>query len=412
MTDTKMKTFNAEEVRSQFPVLSAVVHGKKVAYLDSGATTLKPQSVIDRLTTYYTQETANIHRGIHTLSELSTEKYEKTRDQIQELINAESRKEIIFTKGTTDSLNILAHVFGQAFISEGDEIIISTMEHHSNIVPWQLLCERTKAVLKVIPVNQKGELLIEEYENLLTNKTKLVSINHISNSLGTINPIKEIITSAHKFGAKVMIDAAQSIAHTKIDVQDLDCDFMAFSGHKMYGPTGVGILYGKEDLLNALPPHQGGGDMIDQVTFEKTTYNDLPYKFEAGTPNIAGVIGLGAAVEFLNSLDYKKMNEFETELLTYGTEKLSKIPGIKFIGTASKKSNIISFVIDEIHAQDIATFVDRSGIAIRTGHHCTQPLLKELGVDSTCRVSLSIYNTKEDLDRLYESLMKVVDIFN
>lgn len=404
------KEFNLEKIRDCFPNLSEKVNGKTIAYLDNGATTFKHKDVIAAIDTYYSKECANVHRGLHSLSEISTAKYEKTRDLVKRLINANKREEIIFTKGTTESINLLARTFGET-LNAGDEIIISYMEHHSNIVPWQMLCERKGLVLKVIPMNERGELIMEEYKNLLNDKTKLVSVNWISNSLGTINPVEEIIALAHQQNAKVLIDAAQASAHTDIDVRALDCDFMAFSAHKMYGPTGVGVLYGKEDLLNAMPPFHGGGDMIDVVTFEKTTYNEIPYKFEAGTPNIAGVIGFGAAIEFILGIDLKKAAEYEDGLLDYTRKKLTQIAGLREIGTASKKANIFSFVIDGIHPQDIATFIDKYGVAIRTGHHCTQPVMEHFKVSATCRASISIYNTKEDIDKLYDSLLKVVDIF-
>jgi cysteine desulfurase / selenocysteine lyase len=403
-------SFDITQIREQFPTLSEQVKGHQLVYLDNGATTLKTVGVIEAVNTYNQKETSNVHRGIHTLSERSTVKYERTRDLVQELIGANKREEIIFTKGTTESINLLAYTLGNS-ISAGDEIIISQMEHHSNIVPWQMLCERKEAKLKVIPMNEKGELIISHFEELISDRTKIVSVNWISNSLGTINPIQDIIKIARTVGAKVIIDGAQAASHLHIDVKQLDIDFLVFSAHKMFGPTGVGVLYGKEELLNAMPPFHGGGDMIDKVTFKKTTYNDLPYKFEAGTPNISGVIGFGAAIEFINQLDFNEVKAHEDELLNYAREQLTKIKGLKEIGTAANKANIFSFVIDGIHPQDIATLIDNYGIAIRTGHHCTQPVMEHFKVSATCRASFSIYNTKEEVDKLYESLLKVIDLF-
>lgn len=402
---------NHQQVQKRFPQLSNPYEGNHITYLDSAATTLKLDSVMQALETYYTKECANIHRGIHTLSEVSTSKYEKTRDLIKDFINAPKREEIIFTRGTTDSLNLVALSYGRENIKAGDDIIISTMEHHSNIVPWQMLCEQTGANLKIIPINDAGEILIEEYKKLLSKKTKLISFAYVSNSLGTINPVKEMVDLAKSYGATVVIDAAQAAAHIKIDVQALDCDFLAFSGHKMFGPTGFGVLYGKEALLNAMPPLYGGGDMIDTVTFEKTTYNTLPHKFEAGTPNIAAVIAMSPAIEFINEIGTDAISEYEDELLAYATEKLSSIKELTIIGTAKHKSAVISFVVDGLHPQDIATFLNKYHIAIRTGHHCTQPLMKRMNVPATARASFGIYNTKEDIDKLYDALTKIIEMF-
>jgi cysteine desulfurase/selenocysteine lyase len=402
---------NFSEMPSYFPQLNEKINDKKIVYLDSAATNLKLGSVIDLVTTYYQKECANVHRGIHTLSELSTTKYENTRTLVSEFINSPKREQIIFTKGTTEALNLVAKSYGEQNIKAGDEIIVSTMEHHSNIVPWQMLCEKTGATLKVIPINDAGEILIEEYKKLVNENTKIVSVAFISNALGTINPIKEMIDIAHSVGSIFVVDAAQASAHVKIDVQELDCDFLATSAHKMFGPTGVGILYGKEDLLKDMPPIFGGGDMIDVVTFEKTTYNVIPQKFEAGTPNIAGVIGLAPAIEFINEIGLDNIANYEHELLVYATEKLSSIPELTIIGTAKNKSAVISFVIEDIHPHDIATLANKYAIAIRTGHHCTQPLMKRMKVPATARASFSIYNTKADVDKLFDTLTNIINLF-
>ena len=397
--------------RKDFPVAEQIINGKRLAYLDSGATTLKPNIVIDELDLYNRKETANVHRGLYWLSENATAKFELTRDKIAKLINSPDRKQVIFTKGTTESVNLVAQCYARHFLSEGDEILLSQMEHHSNIVPWQMVAEEKKLTIRVIPINQKGEILFDEYKKLLTQKVKLVSVVYISNALGTINPIKEMIHSAHQVGAKFFVDAAQAISHIKVDVQDLDADFLAFSGHKMFGPTGVGVLYAKEDLLNQMPPYQGGGDMIDVVTFEKTTYNNLPHKFEAGTPPIAAVIGLGKAVDYINQIGLETIHKVEEELLDYATTKLSSIPGFKIYGTAQKKTSVISFGLEGIHPHDIATLIDKEGVSIRTGHHSTQPLMKFFEVPATCRASLSIYNNQADIDQLYAGLIKVKSFF-
>ncbi len=397
--------------RKDFPAAEQIIGGKRLAYLDSGATTLKPLEVIDEVDRYYRQETANVHRGLYWLSENATNKFEETRDKLTSLINAPDRKQVIFTKGTTESVNIVSQCYARSFLNAGDVILLSQMEHHSNIVPWQLVAEEKNLKIKVIPMNLQGELLIEEYKKLLSSEVKLVSVTYVSNALGTINPIKEMTQMAHAVGAKIFVDAAQAIAHKKVDVQDLDVDFLAFSGHKMFGPTGVGVLYGKEDLLNSMPPYQGGGDMIDVVTFEKTTYNTLPHKFEAGTPSIAAVIGLGKAVDYLQKVGLDTIHEAEDELLRYATEKLKTIPGLVIYGEAREKAAVISFGIDGIHPHDLATLIDKEGVAIRTGHHCAQPLMKFLCVPATCRASLSIYNNKDDIDQLYSALIKVKTFF-
>ena len=396
--------------RQDFPNLKRRVHDKPLIYMDNAATTLKTQGVIDAVERHYSQETANVHRGVHFLSEYSTSLFEGTRESVRKFLNAELEEEIIFTSGTTASINLVAQSFGQS-IKEGDEIIISWLEHHSNIVPWQMLCERTGAVLKVIPVDDDGALIMEEYDRLLSEKTAFVSCVWVSNTLGTVNPIKEIIEKAHVVGAKVLVDAAQAVCHMPVDVRDIDCDFLAFSGHKLLGPTGTGVLYGKKDLLDAMPPVNGGGDMIDTVTFEKTTYADLPNKFEPGTPNIAGFIGLGKAVDYLLNVKFDDIIAIENALTEYGTEKLQTVPGLKIIGTAPGKASVLSFVIDGIHPHDIGTFLDQDGVAVRTGHHCTQPIMQRFNIPATARASLAFYNTFEEIDILTESLIKTVEIF-
>jgi cysteine desulfurase / selenocysteine lyase len=400
------------EIRKDFPILSQKVRGKQLVYLDNAATTQKPQVVIDAINKYYAEQNSNIHRGVHFLSQQATTAYEDARKKIQQFINAPKAEQIIFTKGTTDGINLVAHSFGKAFVKQGDEIIISALEHHSNIVPWQMLCEDRGATLKVIPINDKGELLIEEFKKLLSPKTKLVAVNHISNTLGTINPIEEIISLSHSVGAKVLIDGAQAVAHTKVDVQQLDCDFYVFSGHKLFGPTGIGVLYGKEELLNSIPPYQGGGDMIKTVTFEKTEYNDLPHKFEAGTPNIVGGIGLGAAIEYVNSIGLENIAQQENALLYFATEQLKLIDGIRFIGEAEKKTSVISFLVDGAHPFDVGTILDQLGIAVRTGHHCTQPLMDFYQIPGTVRASFSFYNTNEEVDTLLEGLKKAMQMLS
>lgn len=404
---TIISKFDVDSIRSQFPALNQTVYGKRLVYLDNGATSQKPQMVIDAIDKYYSKENSNIHRGVHFLSQEATTLYENARNTIQKYINAPSSDEVLFTSGTTGGINLVAFSFGET-LNEGDEIIISAMEHHSNIVPWQMLCERKKCVLKVIPINEKGELIMSEFNNFLTDKTKLVSITHISNALGTINPIKEIINKAHKVGAKVLIDGAQSIQHTKVDVQELNCDFFAFSGHKVFGPTGVGILYGKREVLESMPPYQGGGDMIAKVTFEKTTYNELPHKFEAGTPNISGGIALGRAFDFMNQLDLEAIENYESELLEYAQSELLKIDGLKIIGTAYQKVSVISFIIEGLHPFDVGTLLDKQGIAVRTGHHCTQPVMDFFQIPGTIRASFAFYNTKEEVDILVNGLKRSI----
>lgn len=407
---TKEKTgFNVAEIRSQFPTLQREVYGKPLIYFDNGATSQKPQVVIDALTHYYELENANIHRGVHLLSQEATSAYENARKIVQTYINAKFDHEIIFTKGTTDGINLVAFSFGE-LLNKGDEIIISAMEHHSNIVPWQMLCERKGCVLKVIPISHSGELQLTVFESYLSEKTKLVAVTHISNTLGTINPIKTIIDKAHSVGAKVLIDGAQSIQHLKIDVQALECDFYTFSSHKVFGPTGVGVLYGKEVILNAMPPYQGGGDMIERVTFEKTSYNELPFKFEAGTPHISGGIATGVALEYLSNLDLEAIHAYEADLLEYAQTLLLEIKGLQIIGTAKDKTSVVSFIIDEIHPFDIGTLLDKQGIAVRTGHHCTQPLMDFYKIPGTIRASFAFYNTKEEIDVFIKALRRSIEM--
>ncbi|PCI94528.1 MAG: cysteine desulfurase CsdA [Flavobacteriales bacterium] len=399
---------NIEKIRKDFPILSREVNGKPLIYLDSGASSQKPQQVIDVISHYYEHEHSNIHRGIHTLSQEATTAYEDSRKTVQAFINAKHDHEVIFTAGTTESINLVASSFGKKFLEKGDEIIISTMEHHSNIVPWQMICEEKGAILKVVPINDKGEFLMEEFEQLLSKKTKLVAITHISNTLGTINPVKEIIVKAHQNGTLVLIDGAQAVPHKKVDVQDLDCDFYAFSGHKMFGPTGVGILYGKESILNDLPPYQGGGDMIKTVTFEKTTYNCLPHKLEAGTPNIVGGIGLAAAINYMNAIGIDKIEAYEHELLIYATEQIKQIEGVRIVGEAANKASVLSFLVEGTHPSDIGMIIDKLGIAIRTGHHCTEPLMNRFEILGTARASFAFYNTIEEIDIFITALKKAI----
>jgi cysteine desulfurase/selenocysteine lyase len=405
------ENFNVEEIRKDFPILREQVYGKPLTYLDNAATTQKPQVVIDTLTQYYSRENANIHRGIFCLSEQATKRYKSARHKVQEFIGAASDKEIIFVRGATEAINLVAHCYGRTFLKAGDEVLITHMEHHSNIVPWQMLGEETGVKLKVAPINDQGELILEDFKKLLTDKVKFVSVTHISNALGTINPVKEIVRLAHAQGIPVLLDGAQAVAHTPVNVQDLDCDFYVFSGHKLLGPTGIGVLYGKREFLEKMPPYQGGGDMIRSVTFEKTVFNDLPYKFEAGTPHIAGVIGLGVAIDYIGSIGLERIEAYEQELLQYGTEKLLQVPGLRLIGTAKHKSAILSFVLGEAHAHDIGTILDRQGIAIRAGHHCAMPVMQRFNVPATTRASLAFYNTKEEIDRLVTALHEVTEVF-
>jgi cysteine desulfurase/selenocysteine lyase len=404
------QTYDVAAVRQHFPVLNREVKGKKLIYLDNAATSQKPQVVLDALVRYYTDYNANIHRGIHTLAEEATAAFENTRNAIQRFLNASSREEIIFTKGTTEGINLVAYTWGRQNIKAGDEIIVSAMEHHSNIVPWLMLCEEKGAILKVIPINDDGELLMDEYEKLITERTKLVSIVHVSNALGTINPVKEIIKIAHNAGALVLVDGAQSTVHLDIDVTDLDCDFFAFSGHKLYGPTGIGALYGKKELLHGMPPFHGGGEMIKEVSFQSFSYNDLPYKFEAGTPNVADAIALRTAFEFTEALGKENIRQHENELLAYSTEQLDAIDGIRIIGRAKEKISVLSFVVENVHPQDLGILLDNRGIAVRTGHHCAQPLMDRFGIPGTTRASFALYNTKEEVDELVAGLQKAIKL--
>jgi len=395
-----------QSIRSQFPILTRKVHNKPLVYLDNGATTQKPQIVIDAISNYYENLNSNVHRGVHHLSQLATDAFENARKTVQNFIGAESEKEIIITKGTTDSINLLAFSYGEAFIEEGDEIIISEMEHHANIVPWQMLCERKKSVLKIVPINEKGELMMEVFEKMLSSKTKMVSLAHISNTLGTINPIKQIVEMTHAAGARVHLDGAQAVAHTPLNLKDLDVDFYSFSAHKMYGPMGVGILYGKAELLREMPPYQGGGEMIDQVSFAKTTYNEIPYKYEAGTPNVEAMLGFEAAIQFLLDIGLENIKIAENNLLEYAQNKLCNIDGLKIWGQSDQKAPVISFLLEGIHPFDVGTIIDQLGIAVRTGHHCAQPMMDKYGIPGTIRACISIYNTKEDIDRLVEAVLK------
>jgi cysteine desulfurase/selenocysteine lyase len=404
------KTFDVQRVREDFPILKQRINGKPLVYLDNAATSQKPQVVIDAITKYYTWENSNIHRGVHFLSTNATLSYENARTKVQKYINAQHSHEIIFVRGTTEGINLVAHSFGRKNLRQGDEVLISAMEHHSNIVPWQILCEEKGAKLRIIPMNDNGELLLDEYEKLLSERTKIVAINHISNALGTINPVKWMIERAHQRGIPVLIDGAQAAPHIRIDVQHLDADFYVFSGHKMFGPTGIGVLYGKSELLGAMPPYQGGGDMIKSVTFEKTLYADLPNKFEAGTPNIAGGVGLGATIDYLNGLDWEAIANYEHELLSYATDALASIKGLKIIGTAKEKAGVLSFVLSDIHPHDIGTILDDEGIAIRTGHHCAQPVMQRFGIPATARASFAFYNTKEEVDVLVKALDRVKEV--
>lgn len=403
--------FDVERIRQDFPCLHQRVHGKRLIYLDNAATTQKPQAVIDVIQNYYTEGNANVHRGVHYLSERATAAYEGARVKVQQFLNARELREIIFVRGATEGINLVAQSYGRTFLRKGDEIIISAIEHHSNIVAWQILCEQMGAILHVIPVNDEGELRMEEYEQLLNRRTKFVSVGHMSNALGTINPVKKIIELAHQWNARVLVDGAQAVSHMPVDVQELDCDFYVFSGHKVYGPTGIGVLYGKAELLDAMPPYQGGGDMISWVTFGKTLYNTLPYKFEAGTPHIEGVIGLGAALDYVRGIGWKPIVAHERELLHYGTGLLTSFQDIRLIGTAREKGAILSFVMEGVHPHDMATILDRDGIAIRAGHHCAMPVMDRFGVPATARASLAFYNTKEELDKVAEALHRVREVF-
>jgi cysteine desulfurase / selenocysteine lyase len=402
--------FDVYRVREDFPILKRKVHGKPLVYLDNAATSQKPQAVIDAIVRYYTQGNANIHRGVHTLSQEATESYERARATVQRFLNAKQPSEIVFVRGATEGINLVVQTWGRQNIGAGDEIVISAMEHHSNIVPWQMFCEQRGTKLRVAPVNDEGELILGEFERLLGPKTRLVALAHVSNALGTVNPVREIAEIAHRWNARVLLDGAQAVPHMPVDVRAIDCDFYAFSGHKIYGPTGIGILYGKTELLESMPPYQGGGDMISSVTFEKTTYNRVPHKFEAGTPDIAGAIGLGAALDYVSSIGMDRIVAHEHELLAYGTERLLAVPGLRLIGTAKNKEGVLSFVMEGIHPHDVGTILDQEGIAIRTGHHCAQPVMQRFGVPATARASLALYNTREDIDALVSGLGKVREV--
>ena len=400
------------KIRADFPILSREVYGKPLVYFDNAATSQKPQCVIDKIAEMYTTVNSNVHRGVHYLSQAATDEHEAARKTVQEFINAVSPNEIVFTRGATESINLVASSFCHKFCKEGDEILITAMEHHSNIVPWQIQAEELGLKIKVAPINTDGELLVDEFENKISSKTKLIAVTHISNVLGTINPIKRLIEIAHKYNVPILIDAAQSVQHAKVDVQELDCDFLVFSSHKVYGPTGVGVLYGKEKWLNELPPYQGGGEMISSVSFEKTTFNKLPFKFEAGTPDFVGTAALATALDYVTSIGLDNIARHEDELLKYATERMLQIPGMRIIGTAKEKCSVISFLIDDIHPYDMGTLLDKMGIAIRTGHHCAEPLMRELGIDGTARVSFAFYNTKEEVDLFLAGLKRIVSMFS
>jgi cysteine desulfurase/selenocysteine lyase len=403
--------FDVEKIRHDFPILARDVRGKKLVYLDNAATSQKPRAVIDAITRYYEQENANIHRGVHFLSQLATSEHDRARQAVRSFINASDVKELIFVRGTTEAINLVAQTYGRVNVGSGDEVLITAMEHHSNIVPWQILCDEKGTKLRVAPINDAGELILDEFAKLLTSRTKIVAVAHVSNALGTVNPLAQIIELAHKKNIPVLVDGAQAVPHMKVDVQALDCDFYTLSSHKMFGPMGIGVLYGKAELLEAMPPYQGGGDMISSVTFEKTTYNKLPFKFEAGTPDVAGAIGLGAAVEYLNEVGMDNIAKYEHELLVYATDKLSAITGVGLIGTAKERAGVISFVIENVHPHDVGTILDQEGIAIRTGHHCAQPIMDRFGIPATARASFAFYNTKEEVDALVNGIVKVQEVF-
>ncbi len=405
------RRFDLNRIRQDFPALGQKVHGRPLVYLDNAATTQKPQVVLDALLRFYTMECANVHRGVHLLSERATQDYESARARVRDFLRAGQTREIVFVRGTTEAINLVAHSYGRKHIGPGDEILITALEHHSNIVPWQLLCQERSARLRVVPINDAGEVPLEEFEKLLGPRTRLVALAHVSNALGTINPVQAMIALAHRRGVPVLLDGAQAIGHLPVDVQQLDCDFYAFSGHKVFGPTGIGVLYGKARLLEEMPPYQGGGDMIRSVTFEKSTWNDLPYKFEAGTPNIAGAIGLGAALDYLQALDRQSVTEHEQELLAYATERLSALPGVRLLGTAREKVGVLSFLLEGVHPHDIGTILDQEGIAVRAGHHCAQPVMQRYGVPATVRASLALYNTREEIDVLVRGIGKVREVF-
>ena len=405
------ESFDVARVREDFPVLAERVHGKPLAYLDNAATAQKPRAVLHRLARYYETENSNIHRGVHRLSEKATQAYEDARGTLRRFVNAAEDREIVFVRGATEAINLVARCYGGARLQPGDEVVVSAMEHHSNIVPWQIVCREKGARLRVVPIDDRGDMVLDEYHRLLGPRTRMVALPHVSNALGTVNPVRELVRAAHGVGAPVLIDGAQGAPHAVVDVQDLDCDFYAFSGHKLYGPTGVGVLYGKADLLEAMPPYQGGGDMILSVSFEKTEYNVLPYKFEAGTPHIAGVVGLGAAVDYLDALGLDAVAAHEDRLLTYAVERLTRTPGVRFIGTPKRRASLVSFVLDGVHAHDVGTILDREGVAVRTGHHCAMPVMERYGVPATVRASFGCYNTETEVDALADGLEKAGRIF-
>ncbi len=408
---TQPAAFDVNKVREDFPILRQKVHGKPLIYLDNAATSQKPLAVVGAMNRFYLAECSNIHRGVHYLSEQATQAYEETRNKVRGLLNAAASREIVFVRGTTEAINLVAATYGRRHVRTGDEVLITALEHHSNIVPWQMLCEEKGARLRVVPMNDRGELILEEYEKLLTPKVKLVAAVHVSNALGTVNPVKKMVDMAHKRGIPVLLDGAQAAPHVRIDVQDLDCDFYTLSGHKMFAPTGIGVLYGKAALLEAMPPYQGGGDMIKSVSFEKTVYNDVPHKFEAGTPNIAGTIGLGAAIDYMQQTGLEAIATYEHDLLVYATEKLSAVSGVRLIGTAAKKASVVSFIVAGVHPHDLGTILDQYGIAVRTGHHCAQPVMDRFGIPATTRASLSFYNTREEIDALVAGIKKVQEVF-
>lgn len=412
MLTAELAPLDVETLRQDFPILGRVVRGKPLVYLDNAATTQKPQQVIDAISRYYSETNSNVHRGVHYLSEQATLQYEGARQRVAKFLNAESEREIIFTRGTTEAINLVAASFGRKFLREGDEVILTEMEHHSNIVPWQMACDASGATLRVVPINDDGELLMDQFRQMLNPRTKLVAAVHLSNALGTINPAKEIIELAHAAGARVLIDGAQAVSHLPVDVRALDADFYAFSGHKIFGPTGIGVLYGKAELLESMPPYQGGGDMIRSVSFQRTTYNDIPYKFEAGTPHIAGAIGLAAALDYVEGVGLERIAAWEHELLEYGTELLQNIPGLRLIGTARQKSSVLSFVLESAHPHDIGTIIDSQGVAIRTGHHCAEPVMHRFGVPATARASVAFYNTRQELEVLASAIHNVNQLFS
>lgn len=411
MSPDRIATYDVERIRRDFPILRRTAHGKPLVYLDNAATTQKPQAMIDRIVAYYQAENSNVHRGVHLLSEIATAEFESSRAKVRAFIGAAENREIVFTRGTTEAINLVAHSFVEPKLGEGDEVLITAIEHHSNIVPWQMLCEARGAKLRVAPIDDDGDVRLDEFEKLLTERTRIAAIVHVSNALGTVNPVQTMIEMAHRKGVPVLLDGAQAVPHMKVDVRELGADFYTFSGHKVFGPTGIGVLYGRRELLESMRPWQGGGDMILSVTFEKTSYNEIPFRFEAGTPNIAGAIGLGAALDYVASIGIERIHEWENDLLRYATDALSRIPNLRIVGTAAERASVISFVLDGVHPHDIGTIVDQEGVAIRTGHHCAQPVMKRFGVPATARASFAMYNTREEVDALVRALEKVNEVF-